>query len=70
MEDKIILTVEEVGVWAFEKFAQQEKVMKNLTKANKRLAFAVFCLSVAGYFAGREIEKLHAEIDALKPAGE
>lgn len=63
MEDKIILTLEEVATWSYSNVMKQRKELK-------RLSFAVFCLSVAGIFAAREIRKLHLEIEAMKPAPE
>ena len=77
MDDKIILTVEEVGIWAFEKFARQEKMIKSLQKANKRLATGLFFCCLGGFFVARGLmnnsaymAKLQKQIDELKPVSE
>jgi hypothetical protein len=63
MEDKIILTLEEVASWSYNNIVKQRKQIK-------RLSFAVFCLSVAGIFTAREIRRLSQEIEQLKPQTE
>ena len=60
----------------------QGKMIEKLAKANKRLAFAVFCLSIGGYLTyklvdmnHKQIKQLQKQIDELKaqndiPVGE
>ena len=59
MEDKVILTLEEVATWSYSNVIKQRKEIK-------RLSFTVFCLSVAWIFAARQIRKLSLEVDQLK----
>ena len=44
MEDEIILSVKDLGIWAFEKFRKTNKRVTCLT-------LGVLCLSAGGYFA-------------------
>lgn len=59
MEDKIILTLEEVANWSYDCIMKQRKV-------SKRLSFAVFCLSIAGYLTGKMVMDNKARITELE----
>lgn len=59
MEDKIVVTAEDLGVWAY-------KMFKKTDNRIKRLSFAVFCLSLGGYFAAREITNSKTRIKLLE----
>ena len=63
MEDKIILTLEEVAAWSYNNAIKQRKEIK-------KLSFAVFCLSIAGVCIARDITKLRIEVRELRKANE
>ena len=76
-EDKIILTAADIGVWAYGKFAKQEKAIKCLKRANYNFAAAIICTGIAASLTVQwmkkqelRIEELQAQIDALKHASE
>lgn len=76
-EEKFVLTLGDVSVWAFDKFAKQEKAIRKLKHENSGFTFSLLLLGVSVYMVASTLKKqrlmiddLQAQIDALKPAGE
>lgn len=59
MNEPVILTVEDVGVWALTRF-------QNTDKRIRALSLSLIFLSGAVFLAGRRISKLEADILAMK----
>lgn len=59
MNEPVILTVEDVGVWALHRFQNTDKRIRALT-------LSIIFLSGAVFLAGRRISRLEADILAMK----
>lgn len=59
MNEPVILTVEDIGVWALRRF-------QNTDKRIRALGLSIIFLSGAVFLAGRRISRLEADILAMK----
>ena len=59
MDNPIILTAEEVGVWALQKFQKMDKRLK-------AMSLSIIFLSASCFLAGRKISNLEVELVEIK----
>lgn len=59
MDNPIILTAEEVGVWALQKFQKMDKRLK-------AMSLSIIFLSASCYLAGRKISRLEVDLIDIK----